>query len=108
MEQILIEFASDHDLFLSYMPFLKNGGIFVRTIESYELGDDIMLEITLPDSLESSEVKGCVCWLTPVGANNGTPAGIGISFVEDKDHIRNQIEKELGRHLNSSEATLTM
>jgi len=108
MENIYLEYASDHDLYLSYMPFLKKGGLFIRTTESYELGDEMLLEITLPDSLESSEVKGCVCWLTPVGANNGTPAGIGISFVEDKDHVRNQIEKSLGRHLNSSEATLTM
>ena len=108
MEEIIIEFGSDHDLYLSYMPFLKNGGLFIRTTEPYELGDEILLEITLPDSLESSQVEGCVCWITPVGANNGTPAGIGISFVKDEEQVRNQIEKALGRHLNSSEATLTM
>jgi len=72
------------------------------------LGADITLEVALPDSLESSQVKGKVCWITPVGAQNGTPPGIGISFVEDPDNLRSQIEKVLGRHLNSSEPTLTM
>lgn len=108
METIALEYTSEHDLYLSYMSFLKNGGLFVRTIESYELGDELMLDITLPDALESSVITGSVCWLTPTGANNGTPAGIGVSFGEDKDNIRHQIEKALGRLLNSAEATLTM
>jgi type IV pilus assembly protein PilZ len=108
MESLQLEFSSDHELYISYMSFLKNGGLFIRTIDSYELGNELFLEITLPDALESSIVKGCICWLTPLGANNGAPAGIGISFIEDTDNIRNQIEKALGRHLNSSEPTLTM
>jgi len=108
MENIYLEYVSDRDLYQSYMPFLKQGGVFVRTTDSYELGAEIMLEITLPDALEGSNVKGVVCWLTPVGVQNGTPAGIGISFEEDPDQIRSQIEKSLGRFLNSSEPTLTM
>lgn len=108
MERLFLDFASDRELYLSYMPFLKKGGLFVRTSESYELGTEVLMDITLPDSLESSEVTGTICWITPVGAQNGTPPGIGISFVEDPDQIRNQIEKALGRQLNSSEPTLTM
>lgn len=103
-----LEFVTDRDLYQSYMPFLKNGGLFVRTTEAFELGDDILLQVSLPDSLEASEIKGRVCWLTPVGVQNGTPAGIGINFVEDLEQVRNQIEKAIGRLLNSSEPTLTM
>ncbi len=108
MEHLQLEYVNDHDVYLSYMPFLKKGGLFFKTTENYELGTELLLEITLPDALESVEVKGRICWLTPIGANNGTPAGIGISFIDDKDNLRNQIEKVLGRHLNSAEATLTM
>ncbi|WDE07633.1 PilZ domain-containing protein [Thalassomonas viridans] len=108
MAKISLEFVNDKELYLAYMPFLKAGGLFVRTTEAYELGADISLDVALPDSLESSEVKGKVCWITPVGAQNGTPPGIGISFIEDPDNLRSQIEKVLGRHLNSSEPTLTM
>jgi type IV pilus assembly protein PilZ len=105
---INIEFQSDHELYISYMPFLKEGGLFIRTAEPYELGAQVELNILLPDSLEPSFVKGEVCWLTPVGAQNGTPVGIGVSFNDDPDKIRIQIEQSIARQLSSSEPTLTM
>lgn len=108
MENITLEFISDRDLYQSYMPFMKNGGLFVRTTEQFELGTDINLSVTLPDSLEASQIKGKVAWITPIGAQNGTPAGIGVCFVEDLDNIRNQIDKSIGRLLNSAEPTLSM
>ncbi|SEL06993.1 type IV pilus assembly protein PilZ [Colwellia chukchiensis] len=108
METINLEFISDRDLYQSYMPFMKNGGLFIRTAEHFELGTDIKLIVTLPDSLEASEIVGVVSWITPIGAQNGTPAGIGVSFIEDPDNIRNQIDKSIGRLLNSSEPTLSM
>jgi len=108
LSTLFVEFSSERDLYLSYMPFLKDGGLFVRTSKPYELGQDIDLEVQLPDSLEESLVKGMVCWLTPIGAQNGTPPGVGISFVEDKENVRSQIEKSIARYLNSSDPTLTM
>ncbi|MCJ8321469.1 MAG: PilZ domain-containing protein [Colwellia sp.] len=108
MKKLYIEFSTDRELYLSYMPFLKEGGLFIRSSQTIELGTEVELEVLLPDSLEQSLVKGVVCWLTPVGAQNGTPPGIGISFVDDPDKIRYQIEKAIARHLNSSDPTLTM
>jgi len=105
---INIEFQSEHDLYVSYMPFLKEGGLFIRTIEPFSLGSEVELNILLPDSLEPSFIKGEVCWLTPTGAQNGTPAGIGVSFTDDPDKIRHQIEQSIARQLSSSEPTLTM
>ncbi len=90
------------------MPFLKSGGLFVRTPELFELGDEVELEVQLPDSLESSIVKGAVCWLTPIGAQNGTPPGVGVSFSEDKENVKAQVEKSIARFLSSSDPTLTM
>lgn len=108
MNHLYIEFLSDRDLYQAYMPFVKEGGLFVRTTQQFQLGDDITLELSLPDSLEDAKVLGKVCWQTPMGAQNGTPAGIGIAFVDDPELIRNQIETSLARLLNSSEPTLTM
>ncbi|MFT5813280.1 MAG: type IV pilus assembly protein PilZ [Psychroserpens sp.] len=108
LENITLEFISDRHLYQSYMPFMKNGGLFVHTTEHFELSTDVNLIVTLPDSLAPSHIKGKVSWITPIGAQNGTPAGIGVSFVEDADHIRNQIDKLIGRLLNSSEPTLSM
>lgn len=108
MHEFRVEFLSDRELYQYYMPFVKSGGLFVRTPEKFDLGDEIKLEVTLPDALEASIVIGKVCWLTPIGAQNGTPAGVGVKFEEDEDHVRNQIEKLIGRLLNSSEPTLSM
>jgi type IV pilus assembly protein PilZ len=108
LNNIYLEFISERELYQAYMPFLKNGGLFYKSNARFELGQDVTLEVSLPDSLENSEVKGQVCWLTPVGAQNGTPAGVGVSFVEDPEHVKNQIEKYIARFLNSSEPTLTM
>ncbi|MGB1261393.1 MAG: PilZ domain-containing protein [Cognaticolwellia sp.] len=108
MENIVLEFFSDRDLYQAYMPFMKSGGLFIRTTMPFELAADVNLIITLPDSLTTSEVKGNVSWITPVGAQNGTPAGIGVSFSEDPDNIRHQIDKAIGRFINSSEPTLSM
>ncbi len=108
MSVINIEYQSERDLYLAYMPFLKEGGLFIRTLDSYDLGNEVDLNVLLPDSLEPSAVKAVVCWLTPIGTQNGTPAGIGVSFVDDPDKVRNQIEQSIARQLSSSEPTLTM
>ncbi|TWX73958.1 PilZ domain-containing protein [Colwellia sp. C1TZA3] len=108
LENITLNFMSDGDLYQSYMPFIKNGGLFIRTTEHYELATDVNLLVTLPDSLEPSKIKGKVSWITPIGAQNGTPAGIGVSFVEDPDNVRSQIDKSIGHLLSSSEPTLSM
>lgn len=108
MIPINIEFHTEHDLYIAYMPFLKEGGLFVRTAKPFELGSEVELNVLLPDSLEPSIVTGEVCWLTPLGAQNGTPAGIGVSFTNDPDKIRHQIETAIARQLSSSEPTLTM
>lgn len=36
-------------LYAAYMPFLKNGGIFVPTSKAYKIGDEIYLILTLMD-----------------------------------------------------------
>lgn len=108
MVPLNVEFHSERDLYLAFMPFLKEGGVFVRTPRQYELGDEVELHLLLPDALEESTVQAEVCWLTPTGAQNGTPPGVGVVFIEDPEKIRHQIEQIIARHLYSSEPTLTM
>lgn len=108
MKELYLEFVSERDLYQSYMPFFKNGGLFYKTNTRFKLGTEVELEVLLPDSLESSKIKGEVCWLTPIGSQSGTPSGVGISFVDDVEQVKNEIEKYIVRFLNSSEPTLTM
>ena len=83
-------------------------GYLFGLVKPYDLGAEVDLSVLLPDSLEPTLVTGEVCWLTPTGAQNGTPAGVGISFTKDPENVRYQIEKAIARQLSSSEPTLTM
>ncbi len=72
------------------------------------MGQSIALDVMLPDALESERVSGKVAWITPNGAQNSTPAGVGIGFIDDKNNVRDKIEKLLGGMLNSDDPTYTM
>ena len=99
-----------NSLYDAYMPFVKNGGIFVQTPKRYALGDEVFLLLTLPESAERLPVAGKVIWSTPAGAQGNRIAGIGIQFSEgaDGDTVRNHIERTLTGKVNSDKPTFTM
>lgn len=108
MDEIQLDFTELKELYRCYMPFLKNGGLFVRTARQYKMGQSLALSVTLPDSLESITVSGKVAWITPHGSQSSNPAGVGISFIDDKSQLSAQIEKLLGGMLNSPDPTHTI
>ncbi|MBZ9613709.1 PilZ domain-containing protein [Rheinheimera maricola] len=108
MEELSIGFSDVKDLYRSYMPFLKTGGLFIRTSRQYKMGQSIALTVTLPDALEPLMVSGKIAWITPPGSQSSSPAGIGITFIDDKAQLGAQIEKLLGGMLGSSDPTHTI
>ncbi|WP_068545234.1 PilZ domain-containing protein [Thalassotalea crassostreae] len=108
MNRHVLSFKNEREIYMAYMPFLKQGGMFVKTNEPYEIGDEIELEITLPGQIDGTTMQTTVCWITPPGAQNGTEQGVGLAFGKDENNVCSQIEKELGRLLNSKDATFTM
>jgi type IV pilus assembly protein PilZ len=97
-------------LFSAYMPFLKNGGIFVPTNKSYKLGEEIYLILTLLDDPSKYPIAGKVAWVTPSGAGNNKSQGIGVHFPGDDSGIRvkTRVEEVLGATIRSSRATHTL
>jgi type IV pilus assembly protein PilZ len=97
-------------LFAAYMPFLKNGGIFVPTNKAYRLGEEIYLILTLLDDPNKYPIAGKVAWITPAGAGNNKSQGIGVHFPEDESgtRIRLRVEELLGAAVRSSRATHTI
>lgn len=97
-------------LYAAYMPFLKNGGIFVPTNKPYKIGDEIYLILALMDDPNKYPIAGTVAWITPSGANNNKAQGIGVHFPADESGLRakNRIEEILGAALRSSRATHTL
>jgi type IV pilus assembly protein PilZ len=96
-------------LYASYMPFVKNGGLFIPTAKDYKLGDEVFMLLTLTDSKDKLPVAGKVVWITPKGAQGNKTAGIGVQFSElDKGATKSKIEKSLAGALKSDRPTHTM
>ncbi|WP_428096897.1 PilZ domain-containing protein [Candidatus Rariloculus sp.] len=96
-------------LYLAYMPFVRNGGLFTPTNSQYELGDDVSISVGLMGESERIVVAGRVVWITPEGAQGQRTAGIGIQFdAQDQGDTRKRIESYLAGALGGDRATHTM
>ena len=95
-------------LYAAYMPFVRNGGLFISTSKTYRLGDEVFVLLTLMDEPEKIPVAGKVVWITPKGAQGNRTAGIGVQFNDGDRSTRNKIETYLAGALKSERPTLTM
>jgi len=96
-------------LYLAYMPFVRNGGLFIPTNSQYKLGDEVFMLLNLMGEEEKLPVAGRVIWLTPKGAQGKRSAGIGVQFSEqDEGATRQKIENHLGAVLGGDKPTHTM
>ena len=95
-------------LYAAYMPFIKNGGLFIPTNKNYRLGDEVFMLLSLMDEAEKIPVAGKVIWITPKGAQGSRAAGVGVQFNEGDNSARNQIETHLAGSLKSDRPTHTM
>lgn len=95
-------------LYAAYMPFVKNGGMFIPTNKSYKLGDEVFMLLSLMDEPEKIPVAGKVVWVTPRGAQGNRAAGIGVQFSDQDNTAINKIETYLAGMLGSDKPTHTM
>jgi type IV pilus assembly protein PilZ len=96
-------------LYAAYMPYVKNGGLFIPTNKEYKLGDEVFMLLTLTDSKEKLPVAGRVVWITPKGAQGSRSPGIGVQFSTlDNGATKTKIETELAGALKSDRQTHTM
>ena len=96
-------------LYAAYMPFIKNGGLFIPTNKQYKLGDEVFMLLTLMEESEKLPVAGKIVWVTPAGAQGNKAAGIGVQFSEqDNGQTRDKIEGYLAGALGADRPTHTM
>lgn len=96
-------------LYSAYMPFIKNGGLFIPTNKNYQIGDEVFMLLSLMDDPEKIPVAGRIVWYTPKGAQGNRVAGIGVQFSDQDDGaVRNKIEGYLAGALKSDRRTHTM
>ena len=95
-------------LYAAFMPFIKNGGLFIPTNKSYKLGDEVFMLLNLMDEPEKIPVAGKVVWITPKGAQSNRAAGVGVQFNDGDATARNKSETYLAGALKSDRPTHTM
>lgn len=97
-------------LYAAYMPYIKNGGIFIPTTKVYHIGDEVFMLISLMDDPNKIPVAGHVVWVTPPAAQGNKTQGIGVQFGNNESSVsaRNKIEGLLGGSLKSTRPTHTM
>ncbi len=96
-------------LYAAYMPYVKNGGLFIPTNKNFKIGEEVFMLLSLVDDPLKHKVVGKVIWITPVAQAN-RPQGIGVQFSE-KDgglEVKNKIEAILGGALKANRPTHTM
>ena len=96
-------------LYMAYMPYVKNGGLFIPTNKNYRLGAEVFLLLTLMDDAERLPVAGKVIWVTPRGAQGKRTAGIGVQFSDQDGGVtQKKIETYLAGALHAERPTHTM
>ena len=95
-------------LYAAYMPFLRNGGLFIPTNKRFTLGEEVFVLLALMDEAEKIPITGTVVWVTPKGAQGNRQAGIGVQFSEADFAAATKVEEHLGTGLVSDRPTHTM
>lgn len=107
-QQIHCVFDNLSFLYSAYMPFVKGGGLFIRTNYPYLLGTELSLVVMLMDENTPYFIDGKIIWITPQMAQANRPSGIGVQFIcEKSSYLRSQIEICLAEMLKSSQLTDT-
>lgn len=91
----------------AYMPFIRNGGLFVPSARSFALGDEVFLLLRLMDDPDRVAAAGKVVWVTPPGAPRRKPAGVGVQFNEPDSALLARVKSWLG-DLDLSRETHTL
>jgi len=96
-----LQIVDESALHASYMPFIKDGGMFVPTEnDNYRFGNEVIVAMHLLSTDKKLAIPGKVVWISPKTGDNGTP-GVGIRFTGNtKAKIKLIIQTMLGNRAN--------
>jgi type IV pilus assembly protein PilZ len=96
-------------LYASYLSFVNNGALFVPSDQPQQLGNEVFIAITLPNSSERLPMNGKVVWVNSK-TQGGRPAGFAVQIGSDiaGQRIKNEVERLLAGKIDSLQATYTM
>ncbi len=100
--EVKVDAASDSGTHTGATINISAGGVFVATDKPVSVGDQLKLELTLPDSKESISLDSKVRWVRRrrVAGRRDRPAGMGLQFVNLTTETSSIIGSFLQAHLS--------
>lgn len=93
-EQYHLDLSDPTQLKKYYMPFIKNGGVFIVTKADHAMGKTLRITLKIPGNPESFTLSGKVVWINPPFTQNNREEGVGIRFEsENALQLKEKIEK---------------
>ena len=107
---INVALRTKSEIYEAWMPFIRGGGLFVQTTKAHELGDEVILLLSLMHEPAKRQLRGSVVWINPEHAAGGRPQGIGVGLEGEAAaaDLKKLVERLLGSALGSSRATHTL
>ena len=108
--ELVCKLKDEDSLYKAYMPYIKDGGIFVPTKkDSYKLGDIVNLQLEILTDTTPTFVSGIVVWIAPQVPHSDFTAGIGVRMQGDEaKDIRKRIESAINNKLKMNDPTNTL
>lgn len=104
-----ISLKDTEELYACYMPFLKNGGLFIPSRKVFSLGDEVFVLLELMDEPDKIPLTGKIVWITPKGTSGNRRQGVGIQFpTEESEALVRKIENHLAGLLSGERPTYTL
>lgn len=81
-----------------YMPFIRDGGIFIPTDRKYQFGETIAMVLRFLDRGKKLVITGKVVWISPQSSNHSSHnPGVGLQFSGNtRKDVQKAIEAYLG------------
>jgi type IV pilus assembly protein PilZ len=82
-------------LYLSYMPYVEGGGLFIPSKQFVKMGEEVFVLATLPEQTQKIPLTGKVIWISQK-QNGIKPQGFGIQLTGEKGvYYKSEAEKLL-------------
>ena len=100
--EVQVAAASDSGTHTAATLNISAGGVFLVTTQPSNVGDQLQLELTLPDSKQCISLDSKVRWMRRrrVAGRRARPAGVGLQFINLTTETSSVIGSFLQAHLS--------
>lgn len=97
-------------LYAAWIPLLRGGGIFVPSTREHNLGEEVLILLSLLDDSVKIPIHGQVAWVNCAHAASNRPQGFGVQLpnTETCRELKKRIEGLLAGALQSTRQTHTI